>query len=96
MTKRRQRALIVCLGLVWLPGDIIRDEHPLTLPMSLPLSDLTIEVGLYEAEGGQRLPVFTSDSQRVPGDQIFIPYPFNPTPSTDSGGPEPADLGSPV
>ena len=62
---------------IWLPGDIIRDAHPLTLPTSLPLSDLTIEVGLYEAESGQRLPVFTPDGQRIAGDQIFIRYPFN-------------------
>jgi len=62
---------------IWLPGDIIRDEHPLTLPASLPLSDLTIEVGLYEAESGRRLPVFAPDGQRIAGDQIFIRYPFN-------------------
>lgn len=34
-------------------------------------------VGLYEAESGQRLPVFTPDGQRVQGNQIFIRYPFN-------------------
>jgi len=57
----------------WLPGDIVRDEHPLTLPSSIPLSDLTLEVGLYELESGQRLPVFTSDGQHIEGDQVFLP-----------------------
>lgn len=57
----------------WLPGDIVRDQHPLALPPSVARSDLTLEVGLYQLENGQRVPVFMSNGQHIEGDQVFLP-----------------------
>lgn len=57
----------------WLPGDIVRDQHPLALPPSVALSDLTLEVGLYQLKNGQRVPVFMSNGQHIEGDQVFLP-----------------------
>lgn len=39
----------------WLPGEIILDEHTLTLPSQLPPGEYTVVAGLYLPETGQRL-----------------------------------------
>jgi len=40
----------------WQPGDQVTDRHGLLLPADLPPGDYQIVVGLYPAEGGDRLP----------------------------------------
>jgi hypothetical protein len=39
----------------WKPGEYIIDEHTLTLPAELPPGPLSIRVGLYDPDTGQRL-----------------------------------------
>lgn len=41
----------------WLPGDIIPDTHPLTLPPDLAAGRYTLRAGLYRTQDGTRLPV---------------------------------------
>jgi hypothetical protein len=41
----------------WLPGEIILDEHSLTLPGALPDGPLRLRVGLYDPVTGERLAV---------------------------------------
>jgi hypothetical protein len=43
----------------WLPGHLIEDTHPLTLPPDLPGGVYQLVVGLYRAEDGVRLPLAT-------------------------------------
>ena len=38
-------------------GEVVIDEHPLTLPPGLPPGDYRLRVGLYRLETGERLPV---------------------------------------
>ena len=55
---------------LWLPGEVIVDDYFLSLPQSVAADSLEIEVGLYRAETGERLPVSipglpTSDAIRL-------------------------------
>jgi hypothetical protein len=38
-------------------GEVVVDEHPLTLPAGFPAGDYRLRVGLYRLETGERLPV---------------------------------------
>ena len=39
----------------WLPGEYVLDTHTLTLPATLPQGPLSLRVGLYDPDTGQRL-----------------------------------------
>ena len=39
----------------WLPGEYVLDTHILTLPATLPDGPLSLRVGLYDPDTGQRL-----------------------------------------
>lgn len=52
----------------WLAGEIVIDELQLTVPATLPDGDLSLAVGFYHPESGQRLSVPGSE-----GDMILIP-----------------------
>jgi hypothetical protein len=39
----------------WLPGEYILDSHTLTLPATLPPGALSLRVGLYDPDSGERL-----------------------------------------
>jgi hypothetical protein len=54
----------------WFPGDTIVDHYSLTLPPTLPPGDYPIEVGMYNATDGTRLPV-TQDGKPA-GDRIIV------------------------
>ena len=41
----------------WRKGDIVRDQYDLTIPLDAPLGEYQIEVGMYVAGTGERLPV---------------------------------------
>ncbi len=45
---------------LWVPGEVIEDPHPLTLPSDLPPGAYTLRVGLYHPDTLQRLPVRSS------------------------------------
>jgi hypothetical protein len=45
----------------WLPGEIIADIHELRIPPGLLPGKYLIEVGMYDALNGQRLPVSSGD-----------------------------------
>ena len=42
---------------IWDAGEVVVDEHGLTLPPDLPPGDYGLRVGLYRLETGERLPV---------------------------------------
>jgi hypothetical protein len=45
----------------WLPGEYVTDVHTLTLPDQLPAGPLSIRIGLYNPDTGQRLSVGNMD-----------------------------------
>jgi len=49
----------------WLPGEIIVDLHPLSLAGDVPAGDYFLQVGLYDAENNDRLPVLDTAGQIV-------------------------------
>lgn len=46
----------------WAPGEYIADSHTLTLPPESDLSELHLQVGLYDPLSGQRLPTSSGDT----------------------------------
>ena len=42
---------------LWQPGEFVRDTYTLSLPPDLPPGDYALDVGLYLADTGARLPV---------------------------------------
>jgi hypothetical protein len=54
----------------WLPAEYVADSHLLTLPEPLPAGSLTLRIGLYDPDAGQRFQVNTAD---------FVGLPFTPT-----------------
>lgn len=51
----------------WLPGEYVVDPHTLTLPAELPAGPLSIHVGLYDPDTGERL-------RRGAADHVAIPF----------------------
>jgi len=41
----------------WVPGEYVIDRHTLTLPQGVPLDNMSLRVGMYDPDTGQRLPV---------------------------------------
>ena len=63
-----------CPASTWRPGEVIRDEHRLTLPADMPPGDYLIEIGMYDPQTLERLPVSGS------GDRLLLArYACQPT-----------------
>ncbi len=65
----------------WTRGQVISDEHPLTINSEAPLGAYQIKVGLYDGETGRRLRLLRdngisvqADSVTLGGVQITMPY----------------------
>jgi hypothetical protein len=56
---------------VWNPGELLRDEHLLTVDAQAPAGDYRLAVGLYDPATLQRLPVFDAQGQPV-GDVVLL------------------------
>jgi hypothetical protein len=56
----------------WREGEVITDEYELPVKSDTPPSEYQIEVGMYDATTGQRLPVFDEGGTRLPGDRILL------------------------
>ncbi len=56
---------------LWLPPEIVVDAYAIPLPTSLPKGAYRLEVGLYQVETGERLPVFDG-AGRLLGDQVLL------------------------
>jgi hypothetical protein len=57
----------------WEPGDIIPDEHPLTLPPDLLPGTYSLRVGLYQPESGIRLPAADANGDLYPDQTVTLP-----------------------
>jgi 4-amino-4-deoxy-L-arabinose transferase-like glycosyltransferase len=56
----------------WVEGEVVADEYEIAVKSDAPPGDYQIEVGLYDAATGQRLPIFDESGTRLPGDRILL------------------------
>jgi len=56
----------------WLPGEFVVDEYLLDIPPDAPQGAYWIEVGLYDATTGLRLPGVDAQGQPLEGDRILL------------------------
>ncbi|MFB0538269.1 MAG: glycosyltransferase family 39 protein [Anaerolineae bacterium] len=54
----------------WVEGEVITDEYEIAIKSDAPPGEYQIEVGMYDAGTGQRLPVFDEGETRLSGDRI--------------------------
>lgn len=58
---------------LWAAGQVIADNHTLTLPADAPPGPYHLAIGLYYPANGLRLPAFDADGRSHPADQIILP-----------------------
>ena len=49
----------------WKPGEIVVDEYELAISADAPSGNYVVEIGMYEAETGRRLPITDEDGQAL-------------------------------
>jgi hypothetical protein len=50
---------------LWQPGEFVTDVHTIPVPPNLPPGEYSLEVGLYLAETGMRLPIAGDDDHVI-------------------------------
>lgn len=55
----------------WLAGEVIVDEYEMPVKSDAPTGEYRIEVGMYDFETMERLPVYNEDGERL-GDRILL------------------------
>jgi hypothetical protein len=55
----------------WRPGEVLRDEIPLPLPADLAAGEYVINIGMYDPDSSERLPLAV-DGERQANDQLTI------------------------
>lgn len=56
----------------WLEGEIVIDQYEMALKPDTPPGEYRVEIGMYDATTGQRLPVFAKNGERLPQDRILF------------------------
>jgi len=56
----------------WITGEVIADPYQITLDPDAPPGDYTIEIGMYDANTGKRLPVYDSEGEAVKEERIAL------------------------
>ncbi len=56
----------------WLEGEIVVDEYQIEVGADTRPGKYRLEVGMYQATSGQRLPAFSEEGERLPGDRILL------------------------
>ncbi|MFZ5918325.1 MAG: hypothetical protein ACOYZ7_15390 [Chloroflexota bacterium] len=56
---------------LWLPGEVVVDAYALTVDADAPLGEHLVEIGMYLAETGERLPVLDEAGQAI-GDRVLL------------------------
>jgi hypothetical protein len=59
----------------WEAGEIVRDQYDILISPDAPAGEYQIEVGMYLAEMGERLPVFGENGEPVVGDRVLLSLP---------------------
>jgi hypothetical protein len=56
----------------WQPGQVILDDHWLTVPKNSPPGEYQLEAGFYLLSTMDRLPAFDDVGRRLPGDAALL------------------------
>lgn len=56
----------------WLVGEVLVDEHDIVLPADAAQGRYSIEVGMYEAATGVRVPAFDAAGRRLEHDRVLL------------------------
>ncbi|MBI2845902.1 MAG: DolP-mannose mannosyltransferase [Chloroflexi bacterium] len=56
----------------WIPWEIVRDVHIISLPPDLPPGEYYFRVGMYQFPTGERLPVVGEDGKPIPNREIVM------------------------
>ncbi len=56
----------------WLEGEVVRDEYEIPVSPDAPFGSYLLEVGIYQAETGERLPAFDEEGNRLEGDRVIL------------------------
>jgi len=56
----------------WLEGEVVRDEYEIPVSPDAPFGSYLLEVGMYQAETGARLPAFDEEGKRLEGDRVIL------------------------
>ncbi len=56
----------------WLPGEVLLDRYAVPLEVGAPSGVYRVEVGLYEAATGRRLPVKDANGSPLPDDRVLL------------------------
>jgi hypothetical protein len=54
----------------WQEGEIVRDQYDILIAPEAPAGPYTLQIGMYRAETGERLPVF--EEGRSPDDKVLL------------------------
>jgi hypothetical protein len=55
----------------WDPGEMVQDQYEMTLPAEIPMGEYEIEVGVYLASTGERLPVL-DDAGEMQDNRVLL------------------------
>lgn len=56
----------------WVEDEVITDEYEIAVKTDAPPGHYQIQIGMYDAATGQRLPVFDENGTRLPGDRVLL------------------------
>ena len=56
----------------WVTGEVITDPYEIMVDADATPGPYAIEIGMYEAETGRRLPVYDADREAPEGDRILL------------------------
>ncbi len=56
---------------LWIKGEVVTDKYSIVIDPSAPSGQYAIEIGLYNARAGVRLPVLNADGERV-DDRVLL------------------------
>jgi uncharacterized membrane protein len=61
-----------CPANTWAEGEVIMDEHPITLDADLPPGTYYLVTGMYDEGTASRLPAYDADGNKLPLDRVQI------------------------
>jgi len=56
----------------WVAGEVLADRYTFQVQQDAPPGEYRLEVGMYEAATGTRLPAFDALGEQLPGDRILL------------------------
>jgi hypothetical protein len=56
----------------WLPGEIVADDYAVPVAADAPAGTYRLEIGMYDAATGVRLPLYDTSGARLPNDRYLV------------------------